>query len=74
MPLDGQFRDNVIIQVKNGRSTSAREPFSPVRCNAADSLIPELQITEYLGFSNHVYLYTVERIFGNNTHCLGDES
>ena len=79
MPLDGQFRDNVIIQVKNGPvDFQPREPFSPLfGAMQQTALMPELQITqEYLGFSNHlVYLATQWKEFlESNTHCLGDES
>ncbi|PXV66328.1 alpha-glucuronidase [Dysgonomonas alginatilytica] len=57
MPLDGQFRDNVIIQIKNGPiDFQPREPFSPLF--GAMQKTPEMvefQITqEYLGFSNHL--------------------
>lgn len=62
MPLDGQFRENVIVQVKNGPvDFQPREPFSPLfGAMEKTPLMPELQITqEYLGFSNHlVYLGT----------------
>lgn len=60
VPLDGQFRDNVIIQIKNGPiDFQPREPFNPLF--GALKKTPEMvefQITqEYLGFSNHlVYL------------------
>jgi alpha-glucuronidase len=57
MPLDGQFRDNVIIQVKNGPiDFQPREPFSPLfGAMKKTSLMPELQITqEYLGHSVHL--------------------
>ena len=79
MPLDGKFRDNVIIQVKNGPvDFQPREPFSPLfGAMQQTALMPELQITqEYLGFSNHlVYLATQWKEFlESNTHCLGDES
>jgi len=60
MPLDGQFRDNVIIQVKNGPvDFQPREPFSPLfGAMKKTSVMAELQITqEYLGHSIHlVYL------------------
>ncbi|WP_071146093.1 alpha-glucuronidase [Bacteroides ihuae] len=60
MPLDGKFRDNVIIQVKNGPiDFQPREPFSPLfGAMKQTAVMPEFQITqEYLGFSNHlVYL------------------
>jgi len=57
MPLDGQFRDNVIIQVKNGPiDFQPREPFSPLfGAMIKTSIMPELQITqEYLGQGNHL--------------------
>ncbi|RZF59307.1 alpha-glucuronidase [Sphingobacterium corticibacterium] len=60
VPLDGKFRENVIIQIKNGPiDFQPREPFTPV-FGAMDKTqqMVEFQITqEYLGFSNHlVYL------------------
>ncbi|KAA6347084.1 Extracellular xylan exo-alpha-(1-_2)-glucuronosidase [termite gut metagenome] len=62
-PLDGQFRDNVIIQVKNGPvDFQPREPFSPLfGAMKKTAVMPELQITqEYLGFSTHAaYLATL---------------
>ena len=57
MPLDGAFRKNVVIQVKNGPvDFQPREPFSPLfGAMRKTSVMPEFQITqEYLGFSNHV--------------------
>jgi alpha-glucuronidase len=57
MPLDGQFRDNVIIQAKNGPvDFQPREPFSPLfGALKKTSAMPELQITqEYLGQSIHL--------------------
>lgn len=60
MPLDGQFRNNVIIQVKNGPvDFQPREPFNPLfGALKKTSVMPELQITqEYLGHSTQlVYL------------------
>ncbi len=54
MPLDGQFRDNVIIQIKNGPiDFQPREPFSPLfgALKKTQTMI-EFQITqEYLGHS-----------------------
>lgn len=59
-PLDGQFADNVIVQIKNGPiDFQPREPFSPLFGELKDTpMMMEFQITqEYLGFSNHlVYL------------------
>ena len=51
-PLDGQFRDNVIIQIKNGPvDFQPREPVSPLFFNLHDTeMMPEFQITqEYTG-------------------------
>ncbi|MDP4208890.1 MAG: alpha-glucuronidase [Bacteroidota bacterium] len=60
MPLDGKFRDNIIVQVKNGPiDFQPREPFNPLfGAMKKTSVMPELQITqEYLGHSIHlVYL------------------
>lgn len=59
-PLDGTFKDNVLVQVKNGPiDFQPREPFSPLFGSMPHTpLMLEVQITqEYLGFSNHlVYL------------------
>ncbi len=59
-PLDGKFRPNVIVQVKNGPiDFQPREPYSPLFGAMPETpLMVELQITqEYLGHSNHlVYL------------------
>jgi alpha-glucuronidase len=60
VPIDGQFDDNVLVQIKNGPlDFQPREPFSPLfgaipKTNA----MMEFQITkEYLGFATHlVYL------------------
>lgn len=57
LPLDGKFRSNVIIQVKNGPvDFQPREPLSPIfGAMKHTSLMPEFQITqEYLGFSTHL--------------------
>ncbi len=59
-PLDGRFRENVFVQVKNGPlDFQPREPFHPLfGAMPKTPLMAELQITqEYLGHSNHlVYL------------------
>ena len=61
VPLDGQFRDNVLVQVKNGPiDFQPREPISPLFGQAPETnLMLEVQITqEYLGHSKHmVYLH-----------------
>ena len=57
LPLDGQFADNVIVQVKNGPvDFQPREPFSPLFGRLKKTqMMMEFQITqEYLGFSNHL--------------------
>jgi alpha-glucuronidase len=57
VPLDGQFRSNVIIQVKNGPvDFQPREPFSPLfGAMKKTSLMAEFQITkEYLGMNDHL--------------------
>ena len=78
-PLDGQFRDNVIIQIKNGPvDFQPREPFSPLFGRMSKTaLMPELQITqEYLGFSNHlVYLVPLfKECLYSDTYCSGEGS
>lgn len=55
--LDGQFRDNVIIQIKNGPiDFQPREPISPLFYALPNTkVMAEFQITqEYLGHANHV--------------------
>ncbi|MFN8291419.1 MAG: alpha-glucuronidase family glycosyl hydrolase [Chitinophagaceae bacterium] len=56
-PLDGQFRKNVIIQVKNGPiDFQPREPFSPLfGAMKQTPLMMEFQLTqEYLGQGTHL--------------------
>jgi alpha-glucuronidase len=79
MPLDGQFRDNVIIQAKNGPvDFQPREPFSPLfGAMRKTSVMPELQITqEYLGQSVHlVFLATMwEECLKSDTYQEGSGS
>ncbi len=76
MPLDGKFRDNVIIQVKNGPvDFQPREPFNPLfGAMKKTSVMPELQITqEYLGQSIHlVFLATMwEEFLQSDTYQEG---
>ena len=65
--LDGKFRDNVILQSKNGPlDFQSREPYAPIFDNMRQtSQMAELQITqEYLGQSRHlVYLAPMWREF-----------
>lgn len=62
-PLDGTFRKNVLVQVKNGPiDFQPREPFHPLfGAMPKTPLMMEFQITqEYLGFATHlVYLPTM---------------
>jgi len=56
-PLDGKFRKNVLIQVKNGPiDFQPREPFSPLfGAMQQTPLVMEFQITqEYLGQGTHL--------------------
>lgn len=57
-PLDGQFHDNVIIQIKNGPvDFQPREPFNPLfGAFRKTPCMIEFQITqEYTGHSNHLF-------------------
>jgi alpha-glucuronidase len=79
LPLDGKFRENVIIQVKNGPvDFQPREPFSPLfGAMKKTSLMPEVQITqEYLGHSIHlVFLSTMwEEFLKSDTYQEGEGS
>jgi alpha-glucuronidase len=60
VPLDGKFRDNVMVQVKNGAiDFMPREPFHPLfGAMPKTPLMMEFQVTqEYLGQGTHlVYL------------------
>jgi alpha-glucuronidase len=56
-PLDGKFRKNVILQIKNGPiDFQPREPYTPLfGAMNHTATMPEFQITqEYLGHANHV--------------------
>ena len=56
-PYDGNFKENVIVQVKNGAiDFQPREPFHPLfGAMPKTPLMMEFQITqEYLGFSTHL--------------------
>jgi alpha-glucuronidase len=66
VPLEGKFRPNVFVQVKNGPlDFQPREPYSPLFGAVKTPLLAELQITqEYLGHSTHlVYLAPMWREF-----------
>jgi alpha-glucuronidase len=79
VPLDGKFKDNVIIQVKNGPvDFQPREPFSPLfGAMKRTSVMPEFQVTqEYLGHSIHlVFLSTMwEECLQSDTYQQGKGS
>jgi alpha-glucuronidase len=78
-PLDGTFRGNVLVQVKNGPiDFQPREPFSPLfGAMPRTPLMLELQITkEYLGFATHlVYLAPLfEEVLRADTYVTGEGS
>ena len=78
-PLDRQFRDNVIIQVKNGPlDFQPREPFSPLfGAMPFTPIMLELQITkEYLGQDTHLaYLGPLfEEVLHADTYARGKGS
>lgn len=67
MPYDGKFKDNVIIQIKNGPiDFQPREPVSPLFYSMRKTnIMPEFQITqEYTGESIHTcFLATLWKEF-----------
>lgn len=76
VPYDGQFRSNVIVQVKNGAiDFQPREPFHPIfGAMPKTPLMMEFQITqEYLGFSTHlVYLPKLyQEVLASDTYRKG---
>jgi alpha-glucuronidase len=75
-PLDGAFRANVLVQVKNGAlDFQPREPFHPLfGAMPKTPLMMEFQITkEYLGFTTHlVYLGTLfKEVLESDTYARG---
>lgn len=79
VPYDGKFRDNVIVQVKNGAiDFQPREPFHPMfGAMPKTPLMMEFQITqEYLGFSSHlVYLPKLyQEVLESDTYSQGKGS
>ena len=78
-PLDGTFRENVLVQVKNGPiDFQPREPFHPLfGAMPRTSLMMEFQITqEYLGFATHlVYLANLyKEVLESDTYVKGKGS
>ncbi|AUX21900.1 alpha-glucuronidase [Sorangium cellulosum] len=78
-PLDGKFRDNVLVQAKNGPlDFQPREPFHPLFGAMPETpLALELQITkEYLGEDTHLaYLGPLyEEVLAADTYADGEGS
>lgn len=76
LPLDGAFRSNVVLQVKNGPlDFQPREPVSPLfGAMQKTPLALEVQITkEYLGFATHlVYLAPLwQEVLQTDTYAKG---
>lgn len=79
VPLDGRFRENVLVQVKNGPlDFQPREPFHPLfGVMPRTPLMPELQITkEYLGQDTHLaYLGPLwQEVLNADTYAKGPGS
>ncbi|MCW9706375.1 alpha-glucuronidase family glycosyl hydrolase [Fodinibius salsisoli] len=79
VPLDGEFADNVILQVKNGPiDFQPREPFHPLfGALPKTNTMLELQVTqEYFGFSNHLaYMGPLyEEALQSDTYVQGEGS
>lgn len=78
-PLDGKFRKNVLVQVKNGPiDFQPREPFHPLFGAMPNTpLMMEFQLTqEYLGFATHlVFLSTLfKECLDADTYAKGKSS
>lgn len=78
-PLDGRFRENVVLQIKNGpMDFQVREPVSPLFGGLkGTNQVLELQITqEYTGQQKHLcYLVPQwKEVFDFDTHAKGDGS
>ena len=79
VPLDGSFRSNVLVQVKNGPvDFQPREPFHPLFGSMPSTpLMMEFQITqEYLGCATHlVFLAPLfEECLRSDTYARGEGS
>ncbi|HEX8315343.1 MAG TPA: alpha-glucuronidase family glycosyl hydrolase, partial [Flavisolibacter sp.] len=78
-PLDGKFRENVAVQVKNGPlDFQPREPFSPLfGAMKKTPLFMEYQLTqEYLGYATHlVYMAPLfKEVLNADTYAKGKGS
>jgi len=79
MPMDGQFADNVVLQIKNGpMDFQVREPISPLFGGLKKTnMMLEVQIAqEYTGQQRHLcYLVPwFKEILRFNTHCKEQDS
>ncbi len=79
MPLDGDFNDNVILQIKNGpMDFQVREPITPLFGKLKETnQILEFQITqEYTGQQRHLcYLIPQwKEVLDFDTYACGDDS
>ncbi|MBP3964615.1 alpha-glucuronidase family glycosyl hydrolase [Paenibacillus lignilyticus] len=79
MPLDGTFRDNVMLQIKNGpMDFQVREPVSPLFGGLKETnQLLELQITqEYTGQQKHLCFLVPQwkEVFDFDTHAQGEGS
>lgn len=79
VPLDGKFRNNVMVQVKNGAiDFMPREPFHPLfGAMPKTPLMMEFQVTqEYLGqATNLVFLAPLfKEVLESDTYCKGKGS
>jgi len=79
VPLDAKFRDNVLLQVKNGPlDFQPREPVHPLfGAMPRTAMMLEVQLTkEYLGFATHlVYLAPLfEEVLRSDTYARGEGS
>lgn len=78
-PLDGKFRKNVLVQVKNGPiDFQPREPFSPLfGAMPQTPLVMEFQITqEYTGQATHLFYEApmFKEVLDADTYQLGKGS
>ena len=78
-PLDGKFRKNVLVQVKNGPiDFQPREPFSPLLgAMPKTPLMLEFQLTqEYLGQATHLVYEAplFKEVLDADTHAKGKNS
>jgi alpha-glucuronidase len=79
VPYDGKFKDNVLVQSKNGAiDFQPREPFHPLfGAMPKTPIMMEFQITqEYLGFSTHIAFLPklFEEVLDADTYAEGQGS